>query len=125
MNMYVRRPHKSLVEITRSLRDVLGFVCAGIYDPGFIAANQEARADNVIKGSKQQQVEAVREHIRAFKQDNGLDKVVVLWTANTERYAQVRIRAAYYCPLLSFEVQGLSVGISKAWCVPADNYTMS
>jgi myo-inositol-1-phosphate synthase len=73
---------------------VPGYICAGIYDPAFIAANQEARADNVIKGSKQQQVEAVREHIRAFKQDNGLDKVVVLWTANTERYAQVRSRAA-------------------------------
>ena len=68
---------------------VLVFVLAGIYDPAFIAANQEARADNIIKGSKQQQVDTIREHIRAFKQDNGLDKVVVLWTANTERYAQV------------------------------------
>jgi hypothetical protein len=29
---------------------------AGIYDPAFIAANQEARADNIIKGGKQQQV---------------------------------------------------------------------
>jgi hypothetical protein len=28
----------------------------GIYDPAFIAANQEARADNIIKGSKAQQV---------------------------------------------------------------------
>jgi myo-inositol-1-phosphate synthase len=36
------------------------------------------------------QMETIREHIRAFKADNGLDKVVVLWTANTERYAQVR-----------------------------------
>jgi myo-inositol-1-phosphate synthase len=61
----------------------------GIYDPAFIAANQEARADNIIKGGKQQQMETIREHIRAFKQDNGVDKVVVLWTANTERYAQV------------------------------------
>lgn len=29
---------------------------AGIYDPAFIAANQAERADNVIKGSKAQQV---------------------------------------------------------------------
>jgi hypothetical protein len=36
------------------------------------------------------QVDTIREHIRAFKRDNGVDKVVVLWTANTERYAQVR-----------------------------------
>lgn len=31
----------------------------------------------------------MRAHIRAFKQQHDLDKVVVLWTANTERYAQV------------------------------------
>jgi myo-inositol-1-phosphate synthase len=63
---------------------------AGIYDPAFIAANQEERADNVIKGSRQQQVEVVRQQIRQFKQDNAVDKVIILWTANTERYAQVR-----------------------------------
>lgn len=173
---------------------LLRLMCAaGIYDPAFIAANQESRADNIIKGSKMQQVgsrtqpampqragkelsistglaavallrgtlmgsaqdllqgrgvtvcdqstvqwhalacdlqrlwmaglwgafgqqsqcavscgvcmqrcsccvcavdlcvqmETIRQHIRAFKADNGLDKVVVLWTANTERYAQV------------------------------------
>jgi myo-inositol-1-phosphate synthase len=62
---------------------------AGIYDPDFIAANQEERADNLIKGSKAEQVEAVRGHIRDFKARTGVDKVVVLWTANTERYAQV------------------------------------
>ncbi|KAF8064501.1 IPS2 [Scenedesmus sp. PABB004] len=61
----------------------------GIYDPAFIAANQEARADNVIKGTRQQQLDTVRAQIRAFKADSGVDKVVILWTANTERYAQV------------------------------------
>jgi myo-inositol-1-phosphate synthase len=64
-------------------------VFAGIYDPAFIAANQEERADNVIKGSRQQQVETVRQQIRQFKQDSAVDKVIILWTANTERYAQV------------------------------------
>jgi myo-inositol-1-phosphate synthase len=44
----------------------------------------------VIKGSRQQQVEVVRQQIRQFKQDNAVDKVIILWTANTERYAQVR-----------------------------------
>jgi hypothetical protein len=62
---------------------------AGIYDPDFIAANQEERADNIIKGSKAEQVHTVRRQIREFKASNGVDKVVVLWTANTERYAQV------------------------------------
>lgn len=61
----------------------------GIYDPEFIAANQESRADNLIKGTRSQQVETVRQQIRDFKATNGLEKVVILWTANTERYAQV------------------------------------
>ncbi|TKX20597.1 inositol-3-phosphate synthase [Elsinoe australis] len=62
-----------------------------IYYPTFIAANQEDRADNVIPGRKActEHVEKLRSDIREFKQQNGLDKVIVLWTANTERYAQI------------------------------------
>ncbi|GAA5991192.1 hypothetical protein JCM5350_008234, partial [Sporobolomyces pararoseus] len=59
-----------------------------IYYPTFINANQEERADNVIPGaSKQSHLEQIRSDIRNFKSDNGLDQVVVLWTANTERYS--------------------------------------
>ncbi|KAL4426816.1 hypothetical protein ABPG77_006602 [Micractinium sp. CCAP 211/92] len=61
----------------------------GIYDPAFIAANQAERADNVIKGTKREQMETVRQHIRDFKAANAVDKVIVLWTANTERYSEV------------------------------------
>ena len=64
-------------------------MASGIYDPDFIAANQEERADNLVKGSKAEQVEVIRKNIRDFKSSNGLDKVVILWTANTERYSQV------------------------------------
>ncbi|KFH44772.1 Inositol-3-phosphate synthase-like protein [Hapsidospora chrysogenum ATCC 11550] len=62
-----------------------------IYYPDFIAANQEDRADNVIEGSKASMahVEHLRKDIRDFKANNGLDKVIVMWTANTERYASV------------------------------------
>ena len=62
----------------------------GIYDPKFIAANQAERADHTIPGSRKEQMEAVRGHIRAFKEQHGLDKIIVLWTGNTERYAEVR-----------------------------------
>merc|ERR1711972_989032 len=62
----------------------------GIYLPDFIAANQSERADNVLKGTKQELVEQVRGQIRDFKASKGLDKVIVLWTANTERFALVR-----------------------------------
>lgn len=62
-----------------------------IYYPDFIAANQEDRADNVVAGSKasMEHVEHIQKDIRDFKSANGLDKVIVLWTANTERYADL------------------------------------
>lgn len=60
-----------------------------IYYPDFIAANQEDRADNVIPGSKADHLAAIRRDIVAFKKDNGLDKVIVLWSANTERFADI------------------------------------
>jgi len=59
------------------------------YYPSFIAANQKDRADNVLKGTKQENLDEIRKHIRDFKKEHGLDKVVVLWTANTERYADI------------------------------------
>ncbi|KAM8914855.1 inositol-3-phosphate synthase 1-A-like isoform 1-T3 [Spinachia spinachia] len=60
-----------------------------IYSPDFIAANQESRADNVLTGSMAEQVEQIRADIRDFRQSSGVDKVIVLWTANTERFCDV------------------------------------
>ncbi len=60
-----------------------------IYIPDFIAANQADRADNVLLGSRQEQVEKIRQDIREFKAFHGLATVVVLWTANTERFAAI------------------------------------
>jgi myo-inositol-1-phosphate synthase len=62
-----------------------------IYYPDFIAANQGDRADNVIPGSKacNAHVERIRKDIQEFKAANGLDRVIVQWTANTERYADI------------------------------------
>ena len=60
-----------------------------IYDPDFIAANQESRANHVIEGSKSEQVQRIREDIRKFKAANNLDSVVVLWSANTERFSEI------------------------------------
>lgn len=68
----------------------LGRPLPSIYYPDFIAANQEARADNLIPGTdKQAHLDHIRADIRKFKQDNGLDRVVVFWTANTERYSDI------------------------------------
>lgn len=61
----------------------------GVFDPEFIAKNQRARADNVMEGDdKGVYLEQLRADIRDFKEKHGLDYVVVLWTGNSERYAQ-------------------------------------
>lgn len=60
-----------------------------IYFRDFIAANQEDRADNVLTGSKQEQMEKIRKDIRDFKAKHSLDNVIVLWTANTERFSSI------------------------------------
>jgi len=60
-----------------------------IFDLNFVAANQDERADNIIKGTKAHAVEVARSDIRNFKKQNDLDTVIVLWTANTERWSEV------------------------------------
>lgn len=60
-----------------------------VYFPDFIAANQGERAENVLTGTKQEQMDHLRNDIREFKAKHGLDKVIVLWTANTERFSSV------------------------------------
>lgn len=61
-----------------------------IYDPDFIAANQSDRADNLISGTKYDQYLQVRQDIKDFKQKSGAETVIILWTANTERFAEVQ-----------------------------------
>ncbi|GLJ04854.1 hypothetical protein SUGI_0004830 [Cryptomeria japonica] len=63
----------------------------GVFDPDFIAANQGERANNIIKGSKKEQVQQIVQDIREFKAKTKVDRVVVLWTANTERYSDVMV----------------------------------
>lgn len=68
----------------------LGKPLPSIYYPDFIAANQEERADNLIPGAdKAAHVERIRADIRQFKAVHGLERVIVFWTANTERYSDI------------------------------------
>ncbi|KAL7992885.1 hypothetical protein Chor_017141 [Crotalus horridus] len=60
-----------------------------IYIPEFIAANQEERADNVLTGSRTEQMARIRHDIQDFKNSSGVEKVIVLWTANTERFCEI------------------------------------
>ena len=80
------------VDLQRQLYPLLSKITPlpSIYTKDFIAANQEDRADNVMKEThKMDQVERLRLDIRTFKENHSLDKVIVLWSANTERFADV------------------------------------
>ena len=44
----------------------------GAHDGGFIAANQGERADNVIQGTKQEQLDRLRSDIREFREGRGV-----------------------------------------------------
>ncbi|TPX67086.1 inositol-3-phosphate synthase [Spizellomyces sp. 'palustris'] len=78
-------------DLQRQVRDEMEGLCPlpSIYYPDYIAANQSDRADNVLKGTKQDHLEQIRKDIRDFKALHSLDKVIVLWTANTERFSTI------------------------------------
>lgn len=76
-------------KLTPYMKDIVPL--PSVYYPSFIAANQDKRANNLIpKGTKQQDLERIRSDIRKFKKDNNLEHVSILWTANTERFTDVR-----------------------------------
>eukprot|EP00049_Salpingoeca_infusionum_P018724 m.358507 g.358507 ORF g.358507 m.358507 type:complete len:525 (-) comp18163_c0_seq1:103-1677(-) len=63
----------------------------GVYYPDYIAMNQAERADNVLPGDdKWAHVETLRQNIRDFKAATKVDKVIVMWSANTERFCDVQ-----------------------------------
>ena len=79
-------------DLQRQLAPMLeGFApLPSIYYPDFIAANQADRADNLIPGTdKAAHLAHIRADIRSFKVDHNVDNIVVLWTANTERFADI------------------------------------
>lgn len=42
-----------------------------------------------MNGTKWEQIEMIRKDIRAMKAEKGVQKIIVLWTANTERFSAV------------------------------------
>jgi myo-inositol-1-phosphate synthase len=74
---------KSELEQIKPMRAVL--------NPDYIASNQADRADNLLKGTNQECIDAIRADIQACKKRN--DKVIVLWTANTEMFLLPEINA--------------------------------
>ncbi|KAJ2475969.1 Myo-inositol-1-phosphate synthase, partial [Coemansia sp. RSA 2320] len=72
----MRRAQVLPVDLQRRVYDELKQLkpLPSVYYPDFIAANQEERANNVMGGTKQEQLEQLRKNIRDFKQTNGLDR---------------------------------------------------
>lgn len=63
-----------------------------LFDLNFVAENQKERADNILdneKLTKWEQVGKIMEDIEDFKKSKKLDKVIILWTANTERFCDI------------------------------------
>jgi len=69
------------------LKDIIPL--PSIYDEDFVAANQKSRANNLLEGTKQEMLEHIRNDMRTFKSKNNLDTVIILWSANTERFAAI------------------------------------
>ncbi len=90
LDMYNATKRAQVLEpdLIRQLKDDLSAIkpLPAVFNIAYVAPNQEQRADNIKKGTNVEKIEQLREDIRTFKTKNGLDKIVVLWTANTEKY---------------------------------------
>ena len=57
---------------------------------GFIASNQEKKCNNLKNNnSKKEDLESIKKDIENFKKTNNLDKVIVLWSASTEKMNEI------------------------------------
>ncbi len=74
----------------RDLEPIKDFLAAIKPMPAAFANKYVTRINgtNVKPGTKREQAEALREDIRRFKQENGCDRVVIVWCASTEIYIQ-------------------------------------
>ena len=90
-----------------------------VFDLSFVAPNQESRADNVIEGNKEKQLETVRQNIRDFKKNNNLDKVIILWNGNTERFCEVdpKIHGTADSLLLGIKNNEKEISPSTIYCM--------
>lgn len=93
----MRRAKVFDVELQRQLAPMMAELKPrkSLFDLNFVAENQLDRADNLLdnhdKLTKWQQVQAIMADIEDFKQREQLDKVIVLWTANTERFSEILV----------------------------------
>jgi myo-inositol-1-phosphate synthase len=90
-NMYLAAKKAQVIDnnLLEQLKDDLEkyVPLPSIYNPDFIAKNQTTRADNTVKYlNLQLTLKHLVKDITDFKSQNNLDKVIILWTASTERF---------------------------------------
>ncbi|KAG8234447.1 hypothetical protein J437_LFUL014193 [Ladona fulva] len=85
------RAHVLDIDLQRKLRPLMEPMVPlpSVYDPKFVASNQNDRANNVLKGSKSENLEKIIYDIVEFRKNENLDLVIVVWTANTERCCEI------------------------------------
>ena len=86
LNLYeaCERAHVLEPSLLSQLKDDLKAIVPlkAVLNPDYIAANQDERVDNVVKGTNLELIAKIRQDIQNMKKK--CDKVIVLWTANTE-----------------------------------------
>lgn len=65
---------------------------SAVFNPNYIASNQADRVDNIFQGTNQECVDKLRADIQAFSKT--VDKVIVLWSANTEKFYEDDLKTA-------------------------------
>ena len=56
-----------------------------VFDPDIV---RRLDGDHVLPGTKREQLESLRSDIREFREEEGCDRLVMLWAASTERYLE-------------------------------------
>ena len=88
MNLYdaAKRAHVLEPTLLNSLKEDLEKIVPlpSVLNQDYIAANQSDRVNNIFKGTNEECIDKIRKDIQEMKKK--VDKVVVLWTANTEMY---------------------------------------
>jgi myo-inositol-1-phosphate synthase len=87
---YVSAQKSGVLDAHRHLEPIGDFLRAiepqpAVFDPAYV---KRLDGSNVKTGSKRQMIEQIREDIRAFKEREACDRVVMLWAASTEIYIE-------------------------------------
>ena len=93
-NLYeaVKRAHVLEPDLIEALKPELEAMIPlpSILNQDYIAANQADRVDNIFTGTNKESISKIRKDIQDMKKR--VDKVIVLWTANTEMFMLPEIK---------------------------------